>query len=179
MSSTPLHPCYNFSMLILVLFGPTGAGKTYIGKLLAKDFGYYFYDGDADLTAEMKQALNSMKIITDRMRQKFITKLIRSTLRLSHNHDKLVVAQTFIKDKYRQRLLKKLPQAKFILVKTPEALRHQRRRERADYPWNENYVKKMDALFEPPQVPYMTITNDSTGTANLKSSLRRLLSGLS
>lgn len=166
-------------MSLVILFGPTGAGKTYIGKLLQQEFGYYFYDGDTDLTAEMKLALNSMHVITDRMRQKFITQLVRSTIQLSHNYDKLVVAQTFIKDKYRQRLLKKLPGAKFILVKTEVKLRHQRRRDRADYPWDEAYVTKMDALFEPPQMPYLILTNDTAGPASLKSSLQPLLSGLS
>ena len=166
-------------MALIILFGPTGAGKTYIGKLLEQEFSYYFYDGDGDLTEEMKQALNSMMVITDRMRQKFITLLINSTDRLCHNHDKLVVAQTFIKEKYRQRLIKKLPQAKFVLVKTIPALRYQRRQKRADYPWDETYVKKMDSLFETPKVPHQILTNDSTGSDSLKFSLRRLLSGLS
>ena len=166
-------------MPILILFGPTGAGKTYIGRLLEKKFGYYFYDGDTDLTQEMKQALNSMKVITDRMRQKFITRLINSTGRLCHNHEKLVVAQTFIKDKYRVRLLKRLPLTQFILVKTKTDLRYQRRQQRADYPWDEAYVKKMDALFETPKIPHRTITNDNAGPNNLKSALRSLLLQLS
>jgi len=166
-------------MPLIILFGPTGAGKTYVGKLLAKEFGYFFYDGDSDLTDEMKQALHSMQPINDQMRHRFITQLIRSIERLCYNHDKLVVAQTFIKDKYRRRLLKKLPQAKFILVQTKTSLRYRRRRERADYPWNETYVKTMDSLFEAPRIPYQTITNDSNGTNNLKADLRRLLSALS
>ena len=166
-------------MPLIILFGPTGAGKTYIGKLLEKEFGYYFYDGDTDLTTEMKQALNSMKVITDQMRQKFISRLINSTDRLCHNHDKLVVAQTFIKERYRVKLLKKLPQAKFVLVKTKTDLRYQRRQTRADYPWDEAYVKKMDSLFEALRIPYQTITNDSNGTNNLKADVGRLVSGLS
>ena len=115
-------------MALIILFGPTGAGKTYIGKLLKQEFGYYFYDGDADLTAEMKQALNSMRVITDRMRQKFITRLINSTAKLAAEHKNLAVAQTFIKDKYRRQLLTRLPRAQFFLVKTIPDLRHRRRR---------------------------------------------------
>lgn len=166
-------------MPTLILFGPTSAGKTYVGKLLQQEFGYYFYDGDGDLTTEMKLALHSMQVITDRMRQKFITRLISSTVSLVKKHKNLAVAQTFIKEKYRQRLIKKLPQAKFVLVKTIPALRYQRRQKRADYPWDETYVKKMDSLFETPKVPHQILTNDSTGSDSLKFSLRRLLSGLS
>lgn len=166
-------------MPILILFGPTGAGKTYIGKLLAKDFGYYFYDGDNDLSEEMKQALNSMKIITDRMRQKFIFRLINSCVKLDKKYKNLVIAQTFIKDKYRQRLLKKLPQAKFVLVKTKTNIRYVRRQQRADYPWDETYVKKMDRLFETPKIPHHLITNDNTGSDSLKFPLQQLILGLS
>lgn len=166
-------------MSLVILFGPTGAGKTYIGRLLAKEFNYHFYDGDSDLTEEMKQALNSMKVITDQMRRRFIARLLRSIDRLYHNHDKLVVAQTFIKEKYRRQLLKHLPQAKFIFIKTQTNLRYQRRQRRADYPWDEAYVKKMDSLFEVPRIPYLTITNDSNGPKGLLASLRRLFSALS
>lgn len=163
-------------MPILILFGPTGAGKTFIGRLLVKEFGWYFYDGDNDLTGEMKQALNSRQIITDRMRQKFISRLINSTVKLAKKHKNLAVAQTFIKDKYRQRLLKKLPSAQFILIQTAPPIRHRRRQKRADWPWDETYVRKMDRLFEAPKVPYRVITNDATGPDSLKSSLRRLVS---
>jgi len=166
-------------MPLLILFGPTGAGKTYIGKLLEKEFGYYFYDGDSDLTEEMKLALHSMRVITDRMRQKFITRLINSTAKLAAKHKNLAVTQTFIKNKYRQRLLKRLPQAKFILVKTKTDLRYQRRRERADYPWDEAYVKKMDSLFDVPKIPHREISNDSAGPENLKVSMQRLFSTFS
>lgn len=166
-------------MPLLILFGPTGAGKTYIGKLLQQNFGYHFYDGDSDLTEEMKRALNSMQVITDRMRQKFITKLINSTVKLAVQHHQLAVAQTFIKEKYRLRLLKRLPPARFILVKTKTNIRYVRRQQRADYPWNETYVKKMDMLFEAPKIPHQIITNDSTGSDSLKFSLQQLISGLS
>lgn len=165
-------------MATLILFGPTGAGKTYIGKLLQKEFGWYFYDGDSDLTPEMKKALNSMKVITDKMRQKFITRVINTTVKLASQHNHIAVAQTFIKDKYRRRLLKKLPLARFVLIKTQEERRHERRRQRADYPWDESYVKKMDSIFEAPRIPHQIITNHNDGSNNLRSDLRRLLSRL-
>ena len=163
---------------MIILFGPTGAGKTYVGKLLQKDFGYYFYDGDTDLTDAMKLALNRMKPITDTMRNRFIARLLTSIDRLSHSHSKLAVAQTFIKEKYRLTLLKRHPQAKFILIKTKQAIRYRRRKKRADYPWSEAYVKKMDALFEPPKISHLTLTNDNTGSIHLLASLRRLLLAL-
>src|SRR3972149_2841516 len=164
-------------MPLIILFGPTGAGKTYVGQLIQKHFGYYFYDGDADLTPEMKQALNLMRPITDPMRDRFIGRLLDSITKLLKIHPNLVVAQTFIKERYRHRLLKRWPKARFILLKTKTNLRYQRRRERADYPWDETYVKRMDAIFETPKIPHQIITNDKTGPDNLLKRLRSLLSG--
>lgn len=165
-------------MSLIILFGPTGAGKTYVGRLIEKEFGYYFYDGDTDLTDEMKKALNQMTPITDAMRDRFINKLLNSITRLSRNQAKLVVAQTFIKEKYRRELHKRWPQAKFVLVKTKPKIRFQRWRKRANYPWSEAYVKQMDAQFEPPKIPHQVLTNDSTGSTHLKVSLQRLVSEL-
>ena len=162
-------------MTLIILFGPTGAGKTYIGQLGQKQFGYYFYDGDADLTAEMKLALNRMQPITDAMRDRFFARLLASVTRLVKTHPKLVVAQTFIKEGYRQQLLSRYPQAKFILIKTKPLIRYRRRQIRADYPWDETYVKKMDALFQAPQIPHQVLTNDSNGPAPLLAALQQLL----
>ena len=162
-------------MTLIILFGPTGAGKTYIGQLMQKQLGFHFYDGDADLTAEMKLALNRMQPITDAMRDRFFERLFDSIDKLSRRHAKLVVAQTFIKEGYRKQLLSRYPQAKFILIKTKPLIRYRRRQIRADYPWDETYVKKMDALFQAPQIPHQVLTNDSNGPAPLLAALQQLL----
>ena len=163
---------------MIILFGPTGAGKTCIGKLIQKELGYFFYDGDNNLTKEMKLALNRMQPITDTMRDRFFNRLLNSIENLSHNHSRLVVAQTFIKEKYRRQLLKRWPEAQFILVKTKTNIRYQRSQKRANYPWNETYVKKMDSLFETPKISHRVLTNDNTGSKQLLASLRRLVSAL-
>ncbi|MDP4031026.1 MAG: hypothetical protein Q8P47_01940, partial [Candidatus Beckwithbacteria bacterium] len=65
------------------------------------------------------------------------------------------------------------------LVKTKPNIRYNRRQKRADYPWDKAYVKKMDALFEIPQIPHQTITNDSNGSTHLLKQLPPWLSALS
>ena len=44
-------------MSLIILFGLPGTGKTYVGKVFEKYFDYYFYDGDNDLTPEMREAI--------------------------------------------------------------------------------------------------------------------------
>ena len=41
-------------------FGLPAAGKNYAGGVMAKEFGYTFYDGDLDLTLEMRDAMREV-----------------------------------------------------------------------------------------------------------------------
>ena len=51
-------------MSLIILFGLAGDGKTYVGKIFEKYFNYYFYDGDNDLTEEMKEAIKTKTVFT-------------------------------------------------------------------------------------------------------------------
>jgi len=50
----------------LIVYLVSWTGKTYIGKIFEKYFSYYFYDGDYDLTKEMKMAIKERKTFTDK-----------------------------------------------------------------------------------------------------------------
>src|SRR5690606_4548719 len=56
---------------LLVLFGIPGAGKTYVGRVLAADFGFHFRDVDQDLPDEMREAIVNKQPVTDAMRDAF------------------------------------------------------------------------------------------------------------
>ena len=84
-------------MSIFILFGPPGAGKTFVGKIFQESFGFHFYDGDEDLTPRMKWAIDHRVPITDSQRDEFFSGLIESIKRLNQTQPHLVIAQTFIK----------------------------------------------------------------------------------
>src|SRR3989339_337852 len=121
-------------MSLIVLFGLPGTGKSYVGKIFKKYFNYCFYDGDEGLTPEMKEAIKTKTVFTDQMRDIYFKILISKIQSLSKKHNKLAVAQTFIKEKYRINLLEKIPEAKFILVETKKEIREKRLLDRTDYP---------------------------------------------
>jgi len=77
-------------MSVIILFGLPGTGKTYVGKVFEKYFGYYFYDGDYDLTPEMKQAIKTKTVFTDQMRDVYFEKLISRIQDLSSSIKNLV-----------------------------------------------------------------------------------------
>ncbi|OGH20379.1 MAG: hypothetical protein A3D74_01055 [Candidatus Levybacteria bacterium RIFCSPHIGHO2_02_FULL_37_13] len=159
--------------MLLIVFGLPGAGKTYVGNLLRDEFGFYFYEGDRDLTDEMQQALKEKKLFNDSMRDVFFKNLIGKVSQLHKTKKHLVVAQTFIKEKYRNRLLKSLPHARFILVQTENALREKRFLQRNDL--DLNYVKGMVKLFEKPNVEHFKIENNTDGKIQLLKKLENIL----
>ncbi|VVA43945.1 conserved hypothetical protein [Candidatus Roizmanbacteria bacterium] len=158
-------------MSLVILFGLPGTGKTYVGKILEKYFDYYFYEGDRDLTKEMKEAIKVQKVFTNRMRDVFFKKLIGNIQELTKKHKKLVIAQTFIKEKYRLDLLKKIPETKFILIETKKEIREKRLVKRKDYPLDLEYARKMEINFDKPIIDHTVVINDVDGDENIKKQI--------
>ncbi len=158
-------------MSLVVLFGLPGTGKTFVGKIFEKYFNYYFYDGDNDLTPEMRKSIKTKTVFTDQMRDVFFKGLINKIACLVEKHKKLVVAQTFIKERYRIDLLKIIPNSKFILIETKKDVREKRLIERVDYPLDLEYARKMEGNFDKPMIGHMKISNDASGNINIKKQI--------
>lgn len=158
--------------MLYILFGLPGAGKTFVGKLF-EQWGFYFYDGDADLPEDMKIALAAERTITDELRDRFFKRLINTTKALYIQHKKLVVAQTFIKEKYRQQLLAELPNAIFILVQAENSVRKHRLSQRNDYPLA--YLMNMETYFDKPRIAHSVIDNNKTGEKSVRKQIERVL----
>lgn len=107
------------------------------------------------------------------MRDVFFQNLKIRLLQLHKTKKQLVVAQTFIKEKYRNQLLKALPYAIFILVQTKTALRERRLLQRNDL--DQDYVKNMVKLFEKPTIEHFQIANDADGKIQVMKKLKKIL----
>jgi gluconate kinase len=162
---------------LFITFGLPGAGKTYVARVF-EDFGFHFHDGDDDLTEAMRLAIETKSPIDDSMRDTFFERIYASIDRLLPLYSHLVVAQTFIKEKYRRRLLERFPQARFILVEADEAIREQRLIARTHQALDLDYARNMTRIFEPTSIPYAVINNDSDGHAEIHRQIAAIL-GLS
>ena len=162
-------------MKLFIFFGLPGAGKTFVSQVAGKEFGYHSYDGDTDLTEEMHEAIKNQAVITDEMRDVFFTLLIRSAKRLSQQYDKLIIHQTFIKEKYREQFLKEIPDTIFVLIETNTNLREKRLRERKYFPLDEAYARKMVSLFDNPLIKHKTLQNNLEGEEAIKEQLQQIL----
>ena len=158
-------------MSLIILFGLPGTGKTYVGKIFEKYFDYHFYDGDNDLTPEMKTAIKTKTVFTDKMRDAYFKILISKIQDLKSKHKNLVVAQTFIKEKYRLNLIEKISDAKFVLVEAKKEIREKRLQERVDYPLDLEYAGKMELNFDKPIVNHQIIINNNDGEENIKKQI--------
>ena len=160
--------------MIIILFGLPGAGKTYVGKLMHKFFNYTFYDGDHDVTDAIKTAIETKTPFTDDMRDEFFLKLFHSMDRLLEHHENLVIAQTFIKERYRLQALERFPKAQFILVKTRSSIREERLEGRVEMHLERNYARQMVRNFDIPHIKHAEVNNNREGDEELVEQLKKI-----
>lgn len=159
---------------LFVTFGLPGAGKTYAARLF-ENFGYTMHDGDDDLPDDMRHAIATQQPVNDTMRDEFFGRIIKHVHKLLPENPKLVVAQTFIKEKYRRWFLEQFPYAQFVLVVADDTIREQRLERRTNQPLEPDYTRRMIALFETPKIPYRIISNDADGELHLEDQIAALL----
>ena len=159
---------------LFVAFGLPGAGKTYAARVF-EEFGFKMHDGDDDLPDDMRAAIAASQPIHDSMRDVFFGQIIASAEGLWPEYPQLVIAQTFIKEKYRQRFLEHFPAALFVLVEADLAVRERRLAHRTHQALDPDYVRKMDRIFEPPRIPHQIISNNEDGDAHLKWQIANIL----
>lgn len=162
--------------MLLIFFGLPGAGKTYVAKVAASAFDLRFHDGDDDLPQSMIEAIAASRPIADTMRDEFFIRLIEHVRILRAEGRPLAVAQTFIKEKYRRRLLDAFPEARFILVQASDETRERRLANRsAGTHLEPGYARRMATIFEPPHIPCVVLRNDNQGDAAIVEQMARIL----
>lgn len=159
---------------LFVAFGLPGAGKTYVARTF-EDFGFTMHDGDDDLPDVMRAAIAASQPIDDNLRDQFFARIIASAERLWPANPRLVIAQTFIKEKYRRRFIEHFPAARFVLVEAALDVRERRLEQRTHQALDPDYVRKMDLIFEPPHIPHQVLTNNSEGDAHIKAQIETIL----
>jgi len=146
--------------MIFFLFGLLGAGKNYVGRVFADEFGYTFYDADEDLTPAMKGAIAYQTEFTEHMRDEYFEIVIGRMAELRQNHKKLVISQALFKNRHRQRILAHFPGIKFVWVQSDEQLIGKRLSARKDHPADRSYGELVNRLFEGPCIPHEILVNN-------------------
>lgn len=162
--------------MFLYLFGLPGAGKNYVGRILAESYGLSFYDGDAYLTEELRVAVRNHQPFTEPMRDRYYSHLIAVIGDLRLHNNPLAVGQATFKERHRRQILDAYPDTNFILVEAAEPVRMARLKRRQDAV-TEDYARRIESFFEPPTHPHYVISNNR-GRRNVEAQLDELLAEL-
>lgn len=162
----------NLKKCLLVLFGKTGAGKSYAAEIFARNFGFYLYDADCDLTAEMRQAIADGLTFDDGMRDRYLEILREKTAELLNNNSKVVLAQGLFKNRHRRMLMKAFPFAVFVWVDADDRLIEERITKRKGSVTLE-YARRINPLFETPDFECEKIINNG-GAEELMHEITRI-----
>jgi gluconokinase len=145
--------------MLLVLFGPPGVGKSFVGRILAQQYGFHLYDADEDLTPDMMTAIRQENVFTTAMRHRFFQIVVDKVQTLQSDRPNLAVAQALIKESNRQQVQTQLPHAQFVCIEaSPENIK-QRLYIRNNW-ISVEYADKIRAMFEPPQLPHHCLDNN-------------------
>lgn len=147
--------------MFLYLFGLSAAGKNYVGRVLQETFGFTFYDGDLDLTDELREAVRKQQPFTEEMRDRYYAVIVQRIAELRRETRFLAFGQATFKERHRRQILAAYPDAVFVLVTADFSLRMERLR-RGSNPVTAEYAQRIDQFFEPPQHPCYTIHNSGT-----------------
>lgn len=159
--------------MLLYLFGLPAAGKNYVGEILAEDFGFHFHDADHDLTAEMREAIRLGRPFTEAMRDRFYELVIERIEELTAAYPNVAVAQATFKEKHRNRILERFPEAVMVLVEADEAVRIERL-QRGNNLITADYARQIARHYEPPTCDCEVLVNNG-GRAAVVEQLTALL----
>ncbi len=158
--------------MLIYLFGLPAAGKNYVGHVLAEEFGYTFYDGDLDLTPELRDAVREERPFTDEMRDRYYDVLIDRITALTLLHPRLAFCQATFKERHRLLIAAAVPDIVFVLVEAEEEMRVERL-SRGENPVTVEYARRIAGFFEKPRHPHFIISNN-----NGREDVVRQLAGL-
>jgi len=116
--------------MILIITGVAGAGKTTIGKILAKKLGWKFYDADDFHPQSNIEKMRRGVSLNDEDRRPWLEALRRL---IGQQKSPAVIACSALKQSYREYLQEGRGDVKFVFLKGDRELIRERLEERAGH----------------------------------------------
>ena len=135
--------------MILIIFGVSGAGKTTVGKLLARELGWSFIEADDFHPAANIEKMRSGHPLTDKDRWPWLEQLRQQIERSFSAGENAVLACSALKRAYRDRL-RVSDEVKFVFLSADYALVEKQLRSRHGHFMNAALLQsQFDDLEEP------------------------------
>ena len=148
--------------MVSVIFGVAGVGKTTVGKLLAKDLEWKFYDADDFHSAANIKKMRSGVPLSDQDRQPWLRQLRQLIERCLAEKEDAVLACSALKKKYRDEL-RAGPDVKFIFLRADRGRVTQQLKNRRGHYFEPNLLDAQFADLEPPTSGEDALTIDIEG----------------
>jgi gluconokinase len=137
--------------VIVIVFGVSGAGKTTIGKLLAREIGWRFIEADDFHPVTNIEKMRSARPLTDEDRWPWLERLRRQIEQSLTAGQNAVLACSALKRAYRDRLHVS-DEVKFVFLRGDYVLIEKQLRNRRRHFMNPNLLQsQFDDLEEPQQ----------------------------
>jgi gluconokinase len=136
--------------VIVIVFGVSGAGKTTIGKLLAQELGWHFYEADDFHSRANIEKMRSGVPLKDEDRWPWLDKLRQLINRSLEAGENAVMACSALKRAYREHLHVS-DEVKFVFLRGDYALIEKQLRQRRSHFINPELLRSQFADLEEPK----------------------------
>jgi gluconokinase len=145
--------------VIVIVFGVSGAGKTTIGKLLAEQLGWQFYEADDFHPRANIEKMRSGRPLTDEDRWPWLERLREQITRSITANENAVLACSALKRVYRDRL-RVSDDVKFVFLRGDYALVADQLRHRRGHFMNPELLQSQFADLEQPEPDEDVLTTE-------------------
>src|SRR3954465_2853160 len=150
--------------MVIIIFGVSGAGKTTVGKLLARELGWSFIEADDFHPAANIEKMRSGHPLTDKDRWPWLEQLRQQIERSFSAGENAVLACSTLKRAYRDRL-RVSDHGKFVFLSGDYALVERQWRSRRPSLMNAALLQSQFVGLEEPKADENVLTTSRGGTA--------------
>jgi|SRR5215470_5783777 len=163
-------------MIIAVVMGVSGSGKTTIGRALARELGADFLEGDKFHPEANIAKMSRAEPLTDTDRWPWLDRMAEELAQARAAEGSVVLASSALKRSYRDRLRRGAPDLRLVYLKGEKALIRQRMQARKNHFMPAGLLDSQFAALEEPGPDEAPIVIDVTPPlAILMGQLPRLL----
>jgi gluconokinase len=148
--------------MVVVIFGVAGVGKTTVGKLLAGDLQWKFYDADDFHPPANIEKMRTGVSLTDQDRQPWLQQLRQLIERCLAEKEDAVLACSALKKRYRDEL-RAGPTVEFVFLRADRGRVTQQLKNRRGHYFDPNLLDAQFADLEPPTSGEDALTIDIEG----------------